>query len=49
MDVGAFCKGHFTASSKEELMRMIAAHLKKEHAVNTPTDTIMRYIAKMAK
>ncbi|MGH2768035.1 MAG: DUF1059 domain-containing protein [Actinomycetota bacterium] len=49
MDAGAACSGHFRAGSKEELMRIVADHLVKKHAVKTPTQTIMNFVATLAK
>ena len=48
-NVGAFtCNGHFKAETKDELMRQVARHLREEHNVKTPTQTLMNYVAKMA-
>jgi hypothetical protein len=38
------CASQFTASSKEVLMSQVAEHLKKVHAVQTPTQTLMGYL-----
>ena len=49
MDAGANCNGHFKAATKEDLMRDVADHFKKKHAVGDPTETIMNLVAKLAK
>lgn len=48
-NVGAdSCNGRFTAGTEDELLRKVADHLREKHAVKTPSQTIMNYIAKMA-
>jgi predicted small metal-binding protein len=38
------CGSQFTSSDKDVLMRQVADHLKKVHAVQTPTQTLMGYL-----
>ncbi len=49
MDAGAFCSGHFVASTQEELLKQVADHLKKDHGVKDSTSTVMNYVAKLTK
>jgi predicted small metal-binding protein len=48
-NVGAFpCKAKLQADNMDELVRKVADHLQRVHAVKTPTATILNYVAKMA-
>jgi predicted small metal-binding protein len=48
-NVGAFpCKAKLQADNMDDLMRLVADHLQRVHAVKTPTATILNYVAKMA-
>lgn len=38
-----------TAVDKSDLARQLAKHLDEVHAVKTPTQTIVRYLVKMAE
>jgi predicted small metal-binding protein len=49
VDVGADCKGHFVAATKEDLIRQVSEHLQEVHAVKMPTETLLKYIAKNAR
>lgn len=49
VDVGADCKGHFTAETTEDLLKQVSEHLQTVHQIKTPTQTIMKYFTKMAK
>lgn len=48
VDVGADCKGHFTAETSEDLVKQVSEHLQIVHRVRTPTQTIMKYFTRMA-
>ena len=43
------CGFKTTASDKADLARQLADHLVSVHAVKTPTQTIVRYLIKMAE
>jgi predicted small metal-binding protein len=45
----ASCNRVFRAETMEELLRIVAEHARKQHAVKTPTATIMNYVARMAR
>jgi predicted small metal-binding protein len=38
------CGSQFTSSNKDVLLSQVADHLKKAHAVQTPTQTLMGYL-----
>jgi predicted small metal-binding protein len=48
VDAGANCNGHFRAATREELLREVAEHFKRKHAVADPTQTIMNLVDKLA-
>lgn len=43
------CGYKTTAPDKADLARQLAGHLRDVHAVKTPTQTIVRYLIKMAE
>lgn len=48
-DAGATCKSKFSADSMEELVRQVSDHLQSKHKVNRPTQTLLNFVAKVAK
>ncbi|MBV8540072.1 MAG: DUF1059 domain-containing protein [Pseudonocardiales bacterium] len=38
------CGSQFTASTKDDLMRQVAQHLKDAHNIDSATETLMRYL-----
>lgn len=46
VDVGAECKGHFSAESTEDLLKVVTEHLQTVHKIKMPTRTILSYVAK---
>jgi predicted small metal-binding protein len=49
VDAGANCNGHFKAETREDLLREVAEHFKRKHALSDPTQTIMSLVDKLAK
>ena len=43
------CKGAFKADTMDELLQLVAQHLRERHAIQKPTATIMNYVAKKAR
>lgn len=43
------CGFQTSAVDKADLARQLATHLQQVHAVKTPTQTIVRYLIKMAE
>ena len=48
-DSGTVCPAVLSAHTREELMRRLADHLKREHRVRIPNATIMNYMASLAR
>ena len=48
-DSGTVCPTVLRASSRQELLRQVAAHLSQQHRVKTPTHTIMNYLGGLTK
>jgi predicted small metal-binding protein len=48
-DSGTVCPALLRASSKEDLERAVAEHFRRLHHVKTPTETLMSYLAALAK
>lgn len=44
--MGASCKGHFSAESTEDLVKVVSEHLKTVHKIKMPSRTILSYVAK---
>jgi hypothetical protein len=38
------CSSQFSSSDKDYLMRQVGEHLKKDHAVQIPTQTLLGYL-----
>jgi predicted small metal-binding protein len=49
VDAGASCSGHFSAGSREELLRQVADHLQRKHKVKNVTQTILNLVDKLAR
>ena len=49
MDVGASCKGHFSAENTEDLIKVVSEHFTTVHKINVPSRTIMDYVAKKSR
>jgi predicted small metal-binding protein len=43
------CPAVLSAHTHEELMRRLADHLKRDHRVRAPNDTILSYMAGLAR
>lgn len=48
-DSGTVCPAVVRASSTEDLERGVAEHFRRLHHVKTPTETLMSYLASLAK
>jgi len=48
-DSGTVCPAVLSAHTREELMRRLADHLKRDHRVRIPNATIMNYMASLAR
>jgi predicted small metal-binding protein len=48
-DAGTVCPAVFRASSSEDMERHVAEHFRRLHHVKTPTETLMSYLATLAK
>jgi predicted small metal-binding protein len=48
-DSGTVCPAVLSAHTHEELMRRLADHLKRDHRVRAPNDTILSYMAGLAR
>ncbi len=48
-DAGTVCPAVLSASSSEDLDRHVADHFRRLHHVKTPTETLMSYLASLAK
>jgi predicted small metal-binding protein len=48
-DSGTVCPIVLSAHTRDELMRRLADHLKRDHRVRAPNATIMNYMASLAR
>jgi predicted small metal-binding protein len=48
-DAGTVCPAVLSAHSRDELMRQLAHHLSRDHAVPAPTKTLLDYMASLAR
>ena len=48
-DAGTVCPAVLSAHTHDELMRQLATHLSRDHAVPAPTKTILNYMASLAR
>jgi len=48
-DSGTVCPAVLSAHTREELMRRLADHLKRDHRVRAPNATILNYMASLAR
>lgn len=48
VDVGAACKGEFSAENTEDLVRIVSEHFQTAHKIKIPSRTIMDYVVKKA-
>ena len=48
-DSGTVCPAILTASSSDDLERHVGDHFRRLHHVKTPTETLMSYLATLAK
>lgn len=49
VDVGASCRGEFSAENVEDLVNMVTEHFKTVHKISAPSRTIMNYVIKNSK
>ena len=48
-DSGTLCPAVLSAHTRDELMRGLAEHLKRDHRVRVPNATILNYMASLAR
>jgi predicted small metal-binding protein len=48
-DSGTTCPAVLSAHTRDELIRRLDDHLKREHRVRVPNATILNYMASLAK
>jgi|GEM_PF-3151755 len=48
-DSGTVCPAVLSAHTREELLRRLADHLKRDHRVRAPNATILNYMASLAR
>jgi predicted small metal-binding protein len=48
-DSGTVCPAILRAASSEDLERGVAEHFRRLHHVKTPSETLMSYLAELAK
>jgi predicted small metal-binding protein len=48
-DSGTTCPAVLSAHTREELMRRLADHLKRDHRVGLPNATILGYMASLTR
>ena len=48
-DSGTICPTVLSAHTRDELMRRLADHLKRDHRVRVPNATILNYMASLAR
>jgi predicted small metal-binding protein len=48
-DAGTVCPAVLSAHTRDEMMRQLADHLRRDHNVRAPNKTIMNYMASLAR
>lgn len=48
-DAGTVCPAVLRAHTREELMRLLADHLGRDHGVRAPNRTILNYMAGLTR
>ena len=48
-DAGTICPAVLSAHTRDELVRQLADHLKRDHRVRVPNATILNYMAGLAR
>ena len=48
-DAGTVCPAVLSAHSHDELVRHLAHHLSRDHGVRAPSQTILNYMASLAR
>ena len=48
-DAGTVCPAVLSAHTRDELMRQLADHLRRDHSVRAPNKTILSYMASLAR
>jgi len=48
-DSGTICPAVLSAHTRDELMRRLDDHLKRDHRVRVPNATILNYMASLAR